>query len=61
MSLKETTAAVEEVYVASLPWLREQDLGGTAEFTESLAREVEAAANSIDERGTPAEESLRLQ
>jgi hypothetical protein len=54
VSLKATTAAAEEVYVASLPWLRELDLGGAAEVTESLAREVEDVANSIDQRGTAA-------
>jgi hypothetical protein len=49
-SLEETTRAVEEVYVASLPWLREQVSNGTAKVKTLLADEVEDVANSIDRR-----------
>jgi hypothetical protein len=58
-NLGEAIAATEEIYVCSLPWIREQRSGqtmqedgapkSTPEFAERLANAVEACADRIDQ------------
>src|SRR6516162_4284662 len=59
LKLGDTIAATEEIYVCSLPWIREQrsgqttqqagEPGSTSEFAERLPNAVEACAGRIDQ------------
>jgi multidrug resistance protein MdtO len=59
-NLENATAAVDEIYVACLPWIREQTSGLTSrdeedrktapEFTKALGDAVEASAELMDQR-----------
>jgi multidrug resistance protein MdtO len=59
-NLEKATAAVDEIYVACLPWIREQTSGLTSrdeedrktapEFTKALGDAVEASAELMDQR-----------